>query len=88
MSLFKPYSLSSEQVTQMIEQVLAGTMGCRDWDNFISIPIKGNLEMEKIRAKCEALSDQEHIESSGNISHSKLAQLELLEILKELQSAT
>ena len=88
MSLFKPYSRSLAEVTKIIEQVLAGTMDCRDWDNFISITIKGNSEMESVRAKCEALSGDENIELSGIVRHSEKARQELLQILRELQNAT
>ena len=88
MSLLKPYSLSTQEVSNILEQVLAGNMDCRDWDNFISIPIRGNPDMEAVRAKCEALSSFEHIEPSGIISHSKTARTVLSQMLKELQSAT
>ena len=87
-SLIKPYSLSAQQVIYILEQALSGTMDCREWDNFISIPIKGNTDMEAVRAKCEALSDFEHIEPSGIISHSEMARVEILQMLKELKSAT
>lgn len=86
MSLFKPFNRSSAEVTKIIEQVLAESMDCRDWDNFISIPIKGNPEMEAVRAQCEALSCDENIEPSGIIRHSKKARQELLQILLKLQS--
>lgn len=86
MSLFKPFNRSSAEVTKIIEQVLAESMDCRDWDNFISIPIKGNPEMEAVRAQCEALSCDENIEPSGIIRHSEKARQELLQILLKLQS--
>ena len=86
MSLFKPFNRSTAEVIKIIEHVLNGTMDCRDWDNFISISIKGNLEMEKVRAKCEALSSHENIEPSGIIHHSETARQELLQILLKLQS--
>ena len=86
MSLFKPFNRSSAEVIKIIEQVLAESMDCRDWDNFISIPIKGNPEMEAVRAKCEALSCDENIEPSGIIRHSEKARQELLQILLKLQS--
>jgi len=87
MQLFKPYKLSLQQVANIIEEVLTGSMDCRNWDNFICIPINGNADMEKIRAKCEALSYLETIEPSGKIQHAEPARLELLKILVELQSA-
>lgn len=86
MSLFKPFNRSSAEVIEIIEQVSSGTMDCRDWDNFISIPIKGNPEMEAVRAQCEALSGDENIEPSGIIRHSEKARQELLQILLKLQS--
>ncbi|MDP3609308.1 MAG: hypothetical protein Q8R74_09565 [Methylophilus sp.] len=86
--LTKPYSLSAQEVIYILEQALSGTMDCREWDNFISIPIKGNSDMEAVRAKCEALSGFEHIEPSGIISHSEIARVEILQMLKELKSAT
>ena len=86
MSLFKPFNRSSAEVIEIIEQVSSGTMDCRDWDNFISIPIKGNPEMEAVRAQCEALSGDENIEPSGIIRHSEKARQELLKILLKLES--
>ena len=86
MSLFKSFNRSSAEVIEIIEQVSSGTMDCRDWDNFISIPIKGNPEMEAVRAQCEALSGDENIEPSGIIRHSEKARQELLQILLKLQS--
>lgn len=86
MSLFKPFNRSSAEVIEIIELVLAESMDCRDWDNFISVPIKGNPEMEAVRAKCEALSCDENIEPSGIIRHSEKARQELLQILLKLQS--
>ena len=73
MFLFKPFTRSCNEVIEILEQVLGGVMDCRDWDNFISIPIKGNLNMESIRLKCEALSHEETIDPSGIIIHSKAA---------------
>ena len=86
MSLFKPFNRSSAEVIKIIEQVLAASMDCRDWDNFISIPIKGNPEMEAVRAQCEALSCDENIEPSGIIRHSEKTRQELIQILLKLQS--
>ena len=86
MSLFKSFNRSSAEVIEIIEQVSSGTMDCRDWDNFISIPIKGNPEMEAVRAQCEALSGDENIEPSGIIRHSEKTRQELLQILLKLQS--
>ena len=84
-AFFKPYKLSSEQVAKIIKEVLTGNIDRRNWDNFICIPINGNADMGKIRVKCKALSDQETIERCSKIRYSKLAQLELHNILKELQ---
>ncbi len=86
MSLFKPFNRSSAEVKGIIEQVLDGVMDCRDWDNFISIPIKGNPEMESVRVTCEALSAEEILESSGIVRHSEIARQELIQILLKLQS--
>ena len=86
MSLFKPFNRSSAEVIEIIELVSSGTMDCCDWDNFISIPIKGNPEMEAVRAQCEALSGDENIEPSGIIRHSEKARQELLKILLKLES--
>ena len=87
-SLLESYNLSPEQVSITLERVLGGNMDCREWDNFISIPIKGNPDMEAVRAKCQALSAEEHIDPSGIISHSVNARLELVQILQGLKSAT
>lgn len=85
-SLFKPFNRSSAEVIKIIEQVLDGSMDCRDWDNFISISITGNPVMESVRAKCEALSGDENIEYSGIVRHSEKARQELLQILLKLRS--
>jgi hypothetical protein len=82
---FKPFSREKAEVADILKSVLAGTMDCRDWDDFISIPIKGVPELDRVRAACEALADQEKIEESGMMSHSDPAREKIRTLLSGLK---
>jgi len=84
--LIKPFYRSREEVKKILERVLDGRMDCREWDAFIRIPIKGNLEMDSVRAACEELENEERIGDVGIIQHGDSARRQILELLEELKT--
>ena len=45
------------EIAQVIENFLSGKGGRLDWDDFISIPIKNDPELNAIRIRCAELPD-------------------------------
>ncbi len=84
-NIFKPFTRSRSEVIELLETVLHGKMDCRAWDTFISIPIKGDPEMEVIRQACEDLAKEEVIESDGTLYHKPNARMKLEELLSALK---
>jgi hypothetical protein len=82
---FKPFGRERTEVADILERVLAGSMDCREWDDFISIPMKGAPELDSVRSACEALADQEKIEESGTMSHSESARERIRALLSKLK---
>ena len=82
---FKPFVRSRTEVAWYLERAVNETLDCRDWDTFLSIPIKGSPEMEAIRAECESLTPQETIGDSGTISFTPEAHRVLQRLLKQVQ---
>jgi hypothetical protein len=53
---FKPFGRERTEVADILERVLAGSMDCREWDDFISIPMKGAPELERFNFLCRQKS--------------------------------
>jgi hypothetical protein len=82
---FKPFGREKAEVVRFIEGVLDGTLDCREWDNFLRIPMKGTPDLEAIRVACVALEPEETMDAEGTIVHSEPARQKiqsLLEVLK------
>ena len=50
--------MKNKDVINIIQSFLDGTAKEWDWDDFISIPIKGDPFLEEIRKKCAALPEE------------------------------
>jgi hypothetical protein len=83
-NMFKPFTRPRSEVIWLLETVLHGKMDCRAWDTFISIPIKGDPEMEAIRQACEDLAQEEIIENDGTLHHKPNARIKLEGVLSAL----
>lgn len=82
----KPFTRSRNEVLSILEAVVDRRMDCRDWDNFISIPIKGNPDMEAIRVSCEGLEEEEIIGDSGLLYHKPEAKIKILVMITQLKT--
>lgn len=83
---FKPFGREKAEVVRYLEGVLDGTLDCREWDNFLSIPMKGTPDLEAIRVACVALEPEEKMDAGGRIVHPEQARQtirSLLEVLKK-----
>ena len=69
-----------------LDTVLHGHMDCRQWDTFMSIPIKGDPKMEEVRQACEQLVSEEIIENDGRLYHQAGAKDKLERILSALKN--
>lgn len=78
--------VSREDVEKYIEDFLSGKGGPWDWDDFISIRIKNNPELERIRLICARLSDQYPPDQGGYCNSEGMKVLG--QILDELRFAT
>ncbi len=76
--------ISREDVANYIEDFLADKGGPWDWDDFISIRIKNNPELEAIRLRCGRLPD-EYPPDQGGYCNSEGIKV-LRQILDELRS--
>ena len=76
--------VSREDVAKYIEDFLSGRGGPWDWDDFISIRIKNNPELEAIRLICARLPDQYPPDQCGYCNSEGMKVLG--QILDELRS--
>lgn len=83
---FKPFVRSRSEVAWYLERAVNETLNCRDWDTFLSIPIKGAPEMEAIRGECQSLTSQETIREDGTISFTPQAHQRLIQLLGSVKN--
>jgi hypothetical protein len=76
--------VSKEDVVKYIEDFLSGKGGPWDWDDFISIRIKNNPELEAIRLRCGRLPDDSPPDQGGYCNAEGIKVLR--QILDELRS--
>jgi hypothetical protein len=82
---FKPFVRSRAEVANWLQRALSGTLDCRDWDTFVRVPIKGDPEMDAIRAECEALEPFETTgDDDGMLSHTPEARVKLEQLLERV----
>ena len=82
--LFRPFVRSRADVAEWLQRALSGRLDCRDWDTFVRVPIKGDLEMDAIRAECEALTPFETTGNDGMLSHTPEARAKLQQLLQRV----
>ena len=49
---------TKEEVISEIEKFLMDEGGAYDWDDFLSVPIKNDRELDAIRIECDGLRDK------------------------------
>ncbi len=54
------YRVTKQQVQSLLEQVVVGEASSNDWAVFIAYQIRDNPELEKIRAQCVLIDEQEY----------------------------
>ncbi|BFM05467.1 hypothetical protein [Halioxenophilus aromaticivorans] len=54
------YRVTKQQVQQLLEQVVVGQASGNDWAVFIGYQIRDNPELEKIRAQCVVIDEEEY----------------------------
>lgn len=70
---------------RILEGVLDMTLDCREWDDFIKIPMKGTPELEKIRLACETLESEESIDANGVTIYTQKGREKLQSLLASLK---
>ena len=81
----KPFGRERAEVIRILQEMLGGTLDCREWDSFLRIPMKGTPDLEAIRLSCNELSDQESMDQNGFIKHSKEARAKIQDHLDSLK---
>lgn len=82
---FRPFGRERAEVIRILEGVLDGTLDCRYWDTFLSIPMKGTPDLEEVRVVCEALESEESMDEKGIIKHSEQARAKIQTLLAALK---
>lgn len=54
------YRVSSQQVRELLEQVVVGQANSNDWAVFLAYQIRDNLQLEKIRQQCVLIDEREY----------------------------
>jgi hypothetical protein len=83
---FKPFVRSRAEVAEWMQRALSGNLDCRDWDTFVRVPIKGDPQMDAIRAQCEALLPLETTGADGMLSHTPEARAKLQQLVERLRN--
>jgi hypothetical protein len=82
---FKPFGRERSDVMRILAAVLDKSIDCREWDNFLNIPMKGTPELEEVRLACEALESEESMDENGVIIYTQKGQDELRRLLRSLE---
>jgi len=82
---FLPFGREKADVVRILEGILAGSLDCREWGNFVDIPMKGTPDLEEIRKACQALEAEESMDNDGRILHTERARAELQRLLDGLR---
>jgi hypothetical protein len=82
---FKPFGRERADVARILAAVLDKSIDCREWDDFLTIPMKGTPELEAVRLACEALESEESMDENGFIIYTQKGQDELRRLLRSLE---
>ena len=71
-------------MVKILNAVLDQTIDCREWGNFLDIPMKGTPELEAIRLACETLYEEESMDENDVIVFTKKGREKLKSLLRSL----
>ena len=84
---FKPFGREKHEVVRILECILDGTLDCREWGDFLDIPMKGTPGLEAIRVACVALESEETMDDKGTIVHTEHARQKIRTFLDALKQS-
>lgn len=82
---FKPFGREVADVAKILAAVLDQTIDCREWGNFLDIPMKGTPELEAIRLACNALNKEESMDENSVIIYTQKGRDKLQSLLWSLE---
>jgi hypothetical protein len=80
------YSVTKQQVVDLLRGVLNNTTDWGEWDNFTHIPITNDSGLENIRKKCFELEQKEFSDAEGKYLYNERGMAEIRKILTELEN--
>jgi hypothetical protein len=78
------YQVRAINVQAFLNLAISGQATSSDWDVFIGIPIRHDLELDKIRCECAMLAD-EITERQGKLVFSESSRQTLTNLLKQVE---
>jgi hypothetical protein len=72
-------------VKRILAAVLDQSIDCREWDDFLCIPMKGTPDLEAVRLACESLGSEEMMDEKGAIIYTQEGQEKLRSLLRRLE---
>ena len=79
------YQVRSDNVQAILELAISGQATQSDWDVFIGIPIRQDIELDQIRYECAMLSD-DITERQGKLVFSQSSRQKLTELLEQVKA--
>jgi hypothetical protein len=80
------YSVTKQQIIDLLRGVLNNTTDWGEWDNFTHIPITNDPSLEIIRKKCFGLEQKEFSDPENNYLYNERGMAEIRKILTELEN--
>ena len=78
------YQVQAVNVQAILKLAISGQATPSDWDVFISIPIRHDVELDKIRCECAMLAT-EITERQGRLVFSEASRKTLTNLLKQVE---
>ena len=78
------YQVQAVNVQAILKLAISGQATPSDWDVFISIPIRHDVELDKIRCECAMLA-AEITERQGRLVFSEASRKTLTNLLKQVE---
>ena len=78
------YQVRADNVQAFLKLAISGQATPSDWDVFIGIPIRHDLELDKIRCECAMLAD-EITERQGKLVFSESSRQTLTHLLQQVE---
>ena len=79
------YQVRAVNVQAILELAISGQATPSDWDVFIGIPIRQDIELDQIRHECAMLSD-DITERQGKLVFSQSSRQKLTELLEQVKA--